>query len=85
MLKVLPIQNKTDQELDCARCGIPFRPDALAYRAPVDDMFVGLCQFKLTDKGGIIYDIAPTTDFYSFDALFTFVVINNNNVCAMFF
>lgn len=70
MLKVLPIQSKAEQEALCQRCGVKFNPDLLAYSAAVDDRLAGICQFKLTDKGGIIYDIAPATDFYSFDALF---------------
>lgn len=70
MLKVLPIQTKAEQEELCKKCNVKFEPDLLAYSAAVDDRLAGICQFKLTDKGGIIYDIAPANDFYSFDALF---------------
>ena len=70
MLKVLPIQSKAQQEELCNMCNVKFDPDLLAYAASVDDKLAGICQFKLTDKGGIIYDIAPAKDFYSFDALF---------------
>ncbi|MBO5882816.1 MAG: hypothetical protein J6Q78_00215 [Clostridia bacterium] len=70
MLKVLPIQTKAEQEELCRKCNVKFDPDLLAYSATVDDRLAGICQFKLTDKGGIIYDIAPAKDFYSFDALF---------------
>ncbi len=61
MLKVLPIQSKLKQEEVCLKCGIEYNPDLLAYAAYNDDVLAGVCQFKLTDKGGIIYDIAPVT------------------------
>ena len=70
MLKVLPIQSKLSQEQICAKCSVNYNPDLLAYAAYVDDRLAGVCQFKLTDKGGVIYDIAPATDFYSREALF---------------
>lgn len=70
MLKVLPIQSKKAQEDTCARCGVEYDADLLAYAAYVDDRLCGVCQFKLTDKGGEIYDLAPTTDYVSRDALF---------------
>ncbi len=70
MLKVLPIQSKLKQEEICVKCGVEYNADLLAYAAYVDDKLCGVCQFKLTDKGGIIYDLAPTTDFYNKEALF---------------
>ena len=62
MLKVLPIQTKAEQEALCHRCNIKFNADLLAYAAYVDGEEVGICQFKLTDRGGYIYDIAAVTD-----------------------
>lgn len=59
MLKVFPIQTKEEQQALCDRCGISFAADLLAYQATVDDVFVGVCQFKLAPDGGIIYDLAP--------------------------
>ena len=70
MLKILPIQSKDEQEQLCEKCGVAFDPDMLAYAASVDDKIAGICQFKLTDKGGIISTFAPAKDFYSRDALF---------------
>ena len=70
MLKVLPVQSKIQQEEICEKCGVEYNADLLAYAAYVDDRLCGVCQFKLTDKGGLIYDLAPTTDFYSREALF---------------
>jgi len=85
MIKVLPIQSKTDQELDCARCGIPFRPDTLAYRATVNDVFVGMCQFKLTDKGGEIYDIVELDRHRDFEAMFVMgrAALNFIDLCGI--
>lgn len=59
MLKILPIQSKTEQEAFCARCGVKYRADLLAYAATVDDVLVGVCQFTLKDTGGVLYDLAP--------------------------
>jgi len=62
MLKVLPVQSKAEQEALCQKCNTPFRPDALAYAATVDDDLVGICQFKLTAEGGVLYDLAKVVD-----------------------
>jgi hypothetical protein len=42
----------------------------MAYSATVDGVLAGVCQFKLTDKGGMIYDLAPVENTYDFEALF---------------
>jgi len=70
MLKVLPIQSKEEQEKICRACGVTYKADLLAYSAESDGVLAGVSQFKLTDAGGIIYDIAPATDFENFEALF---------------
>ena len=70
MLKVLPIQSKDEQEKICIACNVRYDPDLLAYSATVDDVLAGVCQFKLTAKGGIIYDLAPVPDSFDFEALF---------------
>ena len=70
MLKVLPIQSKINQEEICLRCGVEYDPDLLAYSATVDDELAGVCQFKLTDKGGMVYDLAPVKDSFDFEAMF---------------
>ena len=70
MLKVLPIQSQEEQERICRACGVEYRPDLLAYSAESDGHLAGVCQFKLTDKGGEIYDLAPATDFETFESLF---------------
>lgn len=70
MLKVLPIQSKLKQEEICVKCGVEYNPDLLAYAAYVDDELAGVCQFKLTDKGGLMYDIAPVLGSENREALF---------------
>ena len=70
MLKVLPIQSKITQEEICLRCGVKYDPDLLAYSTTVDDELAGVCQFKLTDKGGMVYDLAPVKDSFDFEAMF---------------
>ncbi len=70
MLKILPIQTKEEQKKLCELCGVEFDADLLAYAASVDDRIAGICQFKLTDKGGVISSFAAAADFYSRDALF---------------
>lgn len=62
MLKVLPIQTKAEQEALCQQCNIIYNPDLLAYAATVDGDLVGICQFKLTDRGGFLYDLAKVAD-----------------------
>ena len=70
MLKVLPIQSKSEQEEICKLCDVKFNPDLLAYSATVDDELRGVSQFKLTAEGGLVFDIAPAIDTYDFEALF---------------
>lgn len=70
MLKVLPIQNKEEQEKICHLCSVEFKPDLLAYVAENDGIITGISQFKLTHEGGIIYDIAAANGNYNFESLF---------------
>ena len=70
MFKVLPIQSKDTQKELCEKCGVTFDADLLAYAVSVDDEFAGICQFKLTDKGGEIHDLAPALTKNDPDALF---------------
>ena len=70
MLKVLPIQTKEEQKALCEACSVEFNADLLAYAAYTDGKFAGISQFKLTDKGGLIYDIAPCKELEDFEALF---------------
>ncbi|MBQ7384687.1 MAG: hypothetical protein IJV72_07870 [Clostridia bacterium] len=70
MLKVLPVESKEKQKNICELCGVTYNPDTLAYAATVDDRLAGVCQFKVTADGGLIYDLAPALDFDNFEAMF---------------
>ena len=62
MLKVLPVQSKQEQEALCQKCNITYCPELLMYAASYEGELVGVCQFKTSDKGGLIYDIAKVAD-----------------------
>ena len=62
MLEVLPIQTKLEQEAICARCGIPYRADSMAYHAMVDGTLTAVCQFTMDSEGGHILDLAMVQD-----------------------
>ena len=85
MLKVLPVQSKDEQKNLCALCNVEFKEDLLAYAATVDDEFCGICQFKLTDKGGIIYDIAHATGKFDRQAIFVLgrAALNFIDLCGV--
>ena len=70
MLEVLPIQEKQEQELLCARGGIPFRTEALAYKAIVDGEICGICQFKMDAEGGKILDFSAMPNRHEFEPMF---------------
>ncbi len=70
MLKVLPIQSKEEQKEICSKCNTVFDPDLLAYSATVDGTLAGVCQFKLSDRGGLVYDLSPVDGAFDFEALF---------------
>ena len=57
MLTVKPIRSKSEQELFCAKCNIPYDIDLLAYSAHVDEVFVGMCQFAIKGERGYIKNI----------------------------
>ena len=70
MLKVLPIQTK-DHQKECAeKCAVPYVADALAYEATVDGELVGICQFRVTADGGLIYDLASVPGVDDFESMF---------------
>ena len=58
MIIIKPVENKSDQEKYCALCGIIYDPDAHAYAAHDERVFVCVAQFKIIGQYGYIYDIA---------------------------
>ena len=70
MLKVLPIQSKDHQKACAEKCAVPYIADALAYEATVDGALVGICQFRVTADGGLIYDLASLPGIDDFESMF---------------
>ncbi|MHB1154261.1 MAG: hypothetical protein ACYCWE_14450 [Eubacteriales bacterium] len=70
MLEVKTIQNKEEQKRLCSLCGIEYNADALAYSASEDVGFIGIIQFAIQGKIGIIYNIALCPGVDDNEALF---------------
>ena len=62
MLEVLPIQTKAEQAEICARAGIAFQENDMAYRASVDGELTAVCQFSMDAEGGHIHNLAMLKD-----------------------
>lgn len=84
MLEVLPIQEKTEQEALCARCGIPYHCELLAYKAMTDGELRGICQFTMDAQGGRIVDLAPMGEA-EFEPLFVMgrATLNFIDLCGV--
>lgn len=85
MLEVLPIQDKQEQEALCARCGVEFRTELLAYKALVDGEVRGVCQFTMDAAGGRIVDFAALPDAYEFEPMFVMgrATLNFIDLCGV--
>ena len=85
MLEVLPIQDKKEQEELCRLCGVPFRVESLAYRAMIDGVVYGICQFKMDGTGGKILDFANVPDRYEFEPMFVMgrAALNFIDLCGV--
>ena len=85
MLEVLPIQDKQEQEVLCARCGIPFRTEMLAYKSLVEGELRGVCQFTMNADGGKIVDFAHVPDLYDFEPMFVMgrAALNFIDLCGV--
>ena len=70
MLIIKPVEEKKQQAALCAACGVPYREEAMAYAARVDDVLVGICQFTMNDHEGLIYDLASPSGTNDREALF---------------
>ena len=70
MLKVLPIQTKTEQRELCERVGSEYLPDALAYAAYADGEFCGVCQFRLAPGGAEILSLASLPGHEHFQPMY---------------
>ena len=85
MLEVLPIQEKQEQELLCARCEIPFHVELMAYKALVDGELKGVCQFTMDQNGGRILHFAHVPDAYEFEPMFVMgrATLNFIDLCGV--
>lgn len=85
MLEVMPIQDKKDQETLCELCRIPFRQNSLAYRAMVDGVTYGICQFTMDSTGGKILDFANVPDRFEFEPMFVMgrAALNFIDLCGV--
>ena len=85
MIAVKPIEDKTEQERLCAVCGIPYLPNALAYRAEDDGNFAGICQFGMDGAGGHLYHMAKAPGTAFDDALFVMgrAALNFIDLCGV--
>lgn len=85
MLEVLPIQDKQEQEALCARCGVEFRTELLAYKALVDGEVRGVCQFTMDAAGGRIIDFAAVPNSYEFEPMFVMgrATLNFIDLCGV--
>ncbi len=69
MLRITPIKEKAEQARLCALCETEFRPEALCYQAYDEDVFLGICQFDLGERG-VIYDLLTPPGVDDREALF---------------
>ena len=72
MIRVLPIQLKSEQDELCHRFNTEYIPEAMAYQA-IDDEGnpTGICQFTLTGGIGHLLCLEAESPMSSFDILFT--------------
>ena len=85
MLEVLPIQDKSAQETICLKCGVEYKPEMMAYSATVDGKLVGVCQFTMSDKGGMLADLANIKGLKDTQALFVLgrAMLNFVDLCGV--
>lgn len=69
MLEIKPIQDKNAQKALCELCAAVYKPSTLAYSAYDNGAPVGICQFRITDDGGYMYDLCNTVGVDDLEAL----------------
>lgn len=70
MLEVYPIRDKSEQERICADCGVVYMPEMLAYSAYADGSLIGVCQFRMEPRGGVIYTLDAIPGNEDFQPMF---------------
>jgi len=57
MLKIYPIPSPERLAEVCGVCAVTPRPGTLAYEMNEGSELIGVCQFRLTDTGGEVYEL----------------------------
>ena len=85
MLIIKPIQIKKDQKEICDMCGVEFNEFAMAYAAREDEVVVGIAQFRILGKYGVIYDLANSVGTDDLEALIIMgrTVLNFIDLCGV--
>lgn len=61
MLKIIPVQDKGEQEKICGLCGAEYLPDALAYAGYEDDALACITQFSIKSGYMELYSLSAVT------------------------
>ncbi len=69
MLEIKPIADKTAQKALCELCGTAYHAAALAYSAYDNGAPVGICQFRIIEDAGHVYDLCNTAEVRDMEAL----------------
>ena len=69
MLEIKPMQDKNAQKALCELCGAVYRPAAFAYSAYDNGAPVGICQFRIINESGYVYDLCNTVGTDDLEAL----------------
>ena len=85
MLEIKPIQNKEDQATACARCGVPYDPDCMAYAATLDGEFLGVAQFTIEEGHGHVKNVTLLPGVEDFEAVFLMgrAMLNFIDLCGV--
>ena len=85
MLIINPIQEKEEQEKICGMCGVEFDECAMAYAAREDEEIIGIVQFRILGKYGVIYDLANAAGVDDLEALIITgkVALNFIDLCGV--
>ena len=70
MIEVLPIQSKSEQEVLCARCGVKYDVEAMAYGSQIQGEMTGICQFSIDSQGGHVLTIGRVPGHDDFETVF---------------
>lgn len=61
MIKIIPIQDKGEQERLCGLCGAEYLPNALAYAGYDGETFACVAQFSIKNSFTELYNLSPVS------------------------